>query len=404
MGILGRYILKQVLGVSALCLLTLTGILWLTQALERLDLLTSKGHAFSVFIGLTLLSLPGMLVVIAPVAFFIGCLYVLNRLNNDSELVVISASGASRWFIMRPFIVAGLIVTVLMYSATLHYVPMTWRLFRDLITEVRSDVLASVVQEGSFSSPEDGVVFHVRQRARDGTLRGLLVHDNRDPSQHFTYLAERAWILSEEDSALLIMDDGSVHRRILSTQAGEPDDTSIVTFERYALDLSQFSAARQQSAPKPRERTLQNLLNPAPDDPRWLRHPGKFRSELNERLTGPLYPLVYGMIALATIGFARSSRERRMLGFVVAVIAVLAVRLSGFSAVNMSTNVPAATIAVFAIPVVGFLVAGLFATGLLRNAAASRHLARMSDTISTMIRNRLPHQHFPGNGRNTSAP
>ena len=47
---------------------------------------------------------PALVLVIAPAALFIAVLYALNKLNSDSELIVMSAAGAlalSR--LMRPF-------------------------------------------------------------------------------------------------------------------------------------------------------------------------------------------------------------------------------------------------------------------------------------------------------------
>ncbi|MCB1493989.1 MAG: LPS export ABC transporter permease LptF [Rhodobiaceae bacterium] len=385
MGILGRYIFRQVLGTSALVLLTLTGILWLTQALQRLDLITSKGQTLALFLGFTLLSLPGILIVIAPIAFFIGCVYVLNRLNNDSELVVISASGASRWAIITPIMAAAVIVTALMMAASLHFVPMAWRELRVLITEVRSDVLTSIVKEGAFSSPEEGLVFHVRSRRPDGTLVGLLVHDSRDKSLDFTYLAKTARLVTDGDDAVLVMDDGSVQQQRINPKNREKGEISIVRFDRYVFDLSRLTAKPTLPSFKPRERYLTELLWPDQDDPRWIQAPGKFRSELNDRLSSPLYPLAYAAIALAAVGFARSNREKRFFGIVVAVTSVLLARLAGFGVINLSTGLTVATILVFAVPVGTFLVALFVAAGWARNSALIRAVTRLTDSASSSL-------------------
>jgi len=389
--VLERYIIKQVFGVFLLVLVTLTGILWLTQALERIDLLTSQGQTLLLFLRFTALSLPGMLIVITPVALFIAIVYTLNRLNQDSELIVISASGASRWFLMRPVLFAGVLVTLFMYSASLYLVPYAWRELRILITEVRSDILTKIISEGSFTSPESNLVFHIRSRGADETLHGVLVHDARDPGQELTYLAEQARLIREGDNAVLIMTKGSVQQK-QAPDAGDPNaeaELNMVVFDRYVLDLSQFTGQHEVPAWKARERFMGELLNPAPDDPRYLRAPGKFRSELNERLTGPLYTLAYAFIALAAVGFARSNRERRFLGILGAVVAVLAVRLSGFAMVNVSAKQAWATAIVFAIPVGTILLAGAIALGVFHGtriaAEAERRLDRAIMAIGRVL-------------------
>ena len=83
-------------------LVILTGVIWITQALRQIDLLTSKGQTILIFFMMTGLALPSLVGIIAPVALFAGILYTLNKLNGDSELVVMSASGVSTGRLLRP--------------------------------------------------------------------------------------------------------------------------------------------------------------------------------------------------------------------------------------------------------------------------------------------------------------
>ena len=52
------------------------------------------------------------------------------------------------------------------------------RALRDLIPQVRTDLISQVLQPGRFSSPEPGLTFHIRDRSLTGDLLGLLVHDD----------------------------------------------------------------------------------------------------------------------------------------------------------------------------------------------------------------------------------
>src|ERR1700727_3401221 len=85
-------------------LFALTAVIWVTQALRQFDLLTSKGQTIIVFFTMTGLTIPSLVAIIAPVALFTGVLYCLNKLNGDSELVVMSAAGVSPWTLLRPFL------------------------------------------------------------------------------------------------------------------------------------------------------------------------------------------------------------------------------------------------------------------------------------------------------------
>ena len=90
-----RYLLRTATTACVSGLVVLTGVVWVTQALRQIDLITSKGQTILLFLWITALALPSLVAFIAPVALFAGVLYTLNKLNGDSELVVMAASGMS---------------------------------------------------------------------------------------------------------------------------------------------------------------------------------------------------------------------------------------------------------------------------------------------------------------------
>jgi len=115
MTLVERYILRIAFGAFAATLVGLTAVIWITQALRELDLLTSKGQTVIMFFIVTGLSLPTLVTVISPVALFIAVIYTLNRLNGDSELIVMSAAGVAPTRLLRPFLtLAGFVCFALL--------------------------------------------------------------------------------------------------------------------------------------------------------------------------------------------------------------------------------------------------------------------------------------------------
>ena len=55
-----------------------------------------------------------LMVVIAPIALFLAIVYTLHKLNSDSELVAMSAAGASPWQILR----APLALSIVCWTAS----------------------------------------------------------------------------------------------------------------------------------------------------------------------------------------------------------------------------------------------------------------------------------------------
>ena len=139
----------------------------------------------------------------------------------------------------RPLIALAGLVSFGILLANVFITPAATRELRTFITQVRADLISQVLQPGRFSSPENGLTFHIRDRSPNGELLGLLIHDERDPKQIMSYLAERGQILSNDDGAYLVMFDGYVQR--LDTQ-GTDKGVQIVAFDQNMLDLSRIGS------------------------------------------------------------------------------------------------------------------------------------------------------------------
>ncbi len=110
MGSIGRYIFRITFGAFLLVCASVTALMWITQALRDVDLMTNQGQSIFVFVGITSLIIPLLLMIIAPVALMIAVAYVLNKLGNDSELIVMNAAGMPPRVLFRPFLAVGIVV------------------------------------------------------------------------------------------------------------------------------------------------------------------------------------------------------------------------------------------------------------------------------------------------------
>src|SRR5262249_55994091 len=106
---LDKYIFRTTFGAFALIAVCLTLLIWVTQALREIDLMTNQGQAVLVFVGMTGLLIPVLVLIIAPIALMVAVTYTLNKLNADSEMVVMSAAGISPWRFSVPFFLAPLL-------------------------------------------------------------------------------------------------------------------------------------------------------------------------------------------------------------------------------------------------------------------------------------------------------
>jgi len=335
MGSISRYIFRTTLGAFLLVLVSLTAVIWVTQALRDIDIMTSQGQTILVFIGLTGLIIPLLVLVIAPIALLIAVAHVLNKMSNDSEIIVMNAAGMSPWILFRAFMAAAIVVSILVTAISAYFAPKGLRMLRDWLTEVRANVVSNIVQPGRFTALESGVTIHIRERRPNGQLAGIFLDDRRNPNERITVLSEIGELLDNSSGTYLVLQKGIVQRH----EAGQRDPAMVV-FDRYAFDLSQFAGGAQAVKYSIRERYLWQLLFPDPKDQFYIEQPDQFRAELHDRLMAPFYPVAFVVIAYAYLGAPRTTRQSRTLSMLGAIGGVALLRLIGFASTVFGAAVP----------------------------------------------------------------
>jgi len=378
MGSFDRYIFRTTFGAFLLICISLTALIWLTHALREIDLMTNQRQTVLVFVGITGLLIPMLVLVIAPISLVIAVGHTLNRLNTDSEIVVMNASGMSPWRIFRPFLTTTLVVSVLVLGVSAYVAPAGLRSLRDWATKVKADFVVNIVQPGRFLSIERGLTFHIRERRADGQLVGIFIDDRRDPAERVTSLAEYGEIIETGRGTFLILIDGSVQR----LESGKIDPT-IVKFERYAFDLSRFNAGPRLGALGVRERNLWDVAFPDADDPTYKQNPTGFRAEFHDRLAAPIYPIAFTVLCFAILGAPRTSRQSREISIIMTVVLIGALRLTGFACNVLASQTVAAVYILWGTITLTFVVgAYMIANGVVLEPPA--FLANVSNRVEKL--------------------
>ncbi len=329
----------------------ITAIAWLTQATRLLDLIILQGQGAGIFFRLSLLFIPNLAGLVAPIGLLIACIYTLNRMNQDSELAVIYAAGSGKWKIVRPFILASLLVTVLVGIVNAYVMPKSLQILRTEITQIRADLLANLLQPGKFFSPLKGVTIYFRERDQNNDMLGVIIHDKRNLAEQITIVAKRSTLVENEAGNFMVFYDGSTQRR-----AESAEKTNLVAFTKYSYDLSGLSPEAEIFYLKPKEKFLGDLIDPDPTDPYYLTFPGKIRSELHSRLTSIIYPLVFTLIALAFLADAQTARQGQIIRILLAISTVAIVRGLGLAFTNLTAKKDWAVLLVYGLPLLVIMI------------------------------------------------
>jgi lipopolysaccharide export system permease protein len=354
MKLIERYIFQKIAGATTMTFVALGTMVWLSQALRQFDLVTANGQTVWTFVYVSALLVPALVTIVLPVGLLIAVIYAFTHLNGDSELIVVNSSGAAQATVLKPVLLIGVIVTLLVASMSLYFAPLSLRAWQLLITNVRSDILTTVLQPGQFMQPVAGLTIHIRSRSPDGTLNGIFVTDDRESGQTATYLAEKGAVIDNPLGVFMIMSNGTIQQRSKADQS-----ISMIEFSSYAFDLSSFRSSSTTPQLHPAERETLYLFNPDPEDRYFRQYPGKFRAELHNRLSSPLYGLLFAVLPLLFLGQAESPRQSRAAAVTMAVVITTALRAFGVFLPNLAETSTLAVFLMYLVPLGGVIVASV---------------------------------------------
>ncbi len=298
------YLLRQLMTAMAIITMVMTGIIWLFISVRAVESIVNRGLSFSLFLSLTGMQLPNFLVQIVPIALFIAGVFVYNRLSSDREVLVLRAAGVSPLALAQPIIVLGLAASALCYAFALYITPMSYQMFRDLQWDVRYSFTNILLREGVFNTLSNTTTVYIRERTGRDELRGLLVHDTRDPEKEATIIAERGAVVDTPTGPRVLMFDGN--RQELNRKT---EKLSILYFDRYSFDLGGVAQKPEARFREPRERTMDELLFLTKEDVGNPNDFGRFVVEAHQRLSMPLLSLGYGLVAFLFITYGEYSRR-----------------------------------------------------------------------------------------------
>ena len=337
-----RYLFRQLAIALIAVTVGLAALVWLTQSLRFIELVLDRGLSLLVFVELTSLMLPSFFAVILPITTFVVVLFVYVRLAGDRELVVMRAAGLSQWRLSRPAVLLASLATAFCVFLNLWLVPVSHTAFRQWQFEIRNQLVGVLLQEGVFSQVGNDLTVYARYRDADGTLRGILVHDQRDAGAPVTILAEQGRISTGAGAPRVTLLNGvrqQVERAPPNAAPGTPPlRLNTLSFTENSLDLARASRGEESRSRDSRERSVAELLNPDPEEGLRDRELRRYYAEAHQRLSGPLSALSFALVGLAVALTGEFRRHGGGLRIAVGITIVVGLLAAGLTAGNLAAR------------------------------------------------------------------
>ncbi|WP_300543236.1 LptF/LptG family permease [Maricaulis sp.] len=343
-----RYFFNQLLWPLVTAVAAFAGLALLTQSLSNVDLISGYSETAFTFFKVTMLALPHLTALLVPLALFVAVLSTLNRLTGDSEIVIASAAGMSRYGLIAPVIRLAVYVMIVNLAINLFVQPLAYREMRRSLHELRSDVASSLITPGAFNQVGPGVTIYARERDRDGRMQDILINDTR-ADERATFTAREGVVVRTGTRSVMVLIDGN------RQEIDEAGELFYGTFDRTEFDLGEFIGPVDAMFFKESDRFLHELIWPDAATIARTGGPERAWAEAHYRLSAPLYNLAFALIAAAAFMAGDHSRMGYSRRVMTAVTLGMTMRLIGFAIQSASADDAAVNAGQYLVPLSGVI-------------------------------------------------
>ncbi|MDD3656674.1 MAG: LptF/LptG family permease [Atribacterota bacterium] len=195
--IIDRYIISQVmnyfLGVVAL----LTILLIMETMFELMEMLINKKVPIINVIELLLYRLPAFLVLTFPIALLGSSELAIAQMSTNNEIAAMRTGGISFRRIMKPFLVAGILISILSFVTNDYIVPETNHISQNIIREIVLKKGPPHIQRNVFFRDAENRYFYInRLDEQNMIMREIMIYEmTRERFPRVITATEGQWVV-----------------------------------------------------------------------------------------------------------------------------------------------------------------------------------------------------------------
>ena len=327
---------------------SLSLIIWITQAVNFLDLVSEDGHGLKIYFMYTLYNFPKIISRILVFVFFISIFYVLIKHEEKNELLLFWINGIEKKEFSRKLIKFSLIYLFIQLILSTIVVPYSNSKAKSFVRQSNVDYLGSIITAEKFTDAVKDLTIFIGKK-ENNLLYDVFLKDKLGTQKFQIVSAKEGEIVNYNNTNYLILYDG----KIVDHDSGSINN---ISFDKTQINLSKY-LTKTVLYPKIQEANLPDLfycfkdsiylnyLNLNLEEPKYVKCNkevlGEILREILKRLYLPIYipllALIASIVALKSKDFWQYSNYKFILfmnGFITLSISEISIRYVGDNKLN----------------------------------------------------------------------
>ena len=333
--ILYRKLLKDCMIFFLIAIFSSSIIVWIFQAVNYLDIIVEDGRDYLVYLNYSLLSFPKIISKILPFAIFFSFFYVLNKYENNNELMIFWNFGVEKIQLANFIILFSILITFFQLFITIFVVPETQNISRSLIRTSNVDFKNFFVKPKKFNDNIIGLTIYAEEKNENGTLRNLYIKKNENNKDFQITIAKRGVFKSFNNTQLLILYDGQTINKVnnkITNFYFSKSDFNLSSFNTDVIIVDKIQETKTKNHFNCVKKYFNKNLTLNLNTKKYLNHNCSKDSldnlfqELHKRIIAPLYIPILILITLFLTIFSKENKfyqKSRLIIFSIGLILII---------------------------------------------------------------------------------
>jgi lipopolysaccharide export system permease protein len=236
--IINRYVLKEHVGPFVFALSALTSLLLLQYIARKFGDLVGRGLSWQVITEFMLLSIPFTVAMTLPMAVLVAVLHAFSRMASENEITALKAGGISTRALMRPALVASVLLAMFMLWFNDQVLPRTNHELATLQIAILRTKPSFALKEQVINGIKEGQLYlraGYIDREQSGRLRDVTIYDVSDASRRRTIFGDSGFLAFAPNKKDIILT--LYHGWMMSSPTNQPEQLNRIYFKQNELKV-----------------------------------------------------------------------------------------------------------------------------------------------------------------------
>jgi LPS export ABC transporter permease LptF len=240
MKIIDKYVIKEFIPQFILGFIVFTFILLMEKIFYLTNLIVSKGIAVSRVAELFLYISPSFCSFTFPMAFLMGTLLSLGRLQDDNEITALRAGGVPQFKIILPILIISIFTTFFLVYFNQFVVPNSQKKFTTIYYDIAYQQPTLKFEENTFFDLKEYKFFIKKIDRKTNILNDVIIYKTQE-DYPLLITAKKGKIELNSGNLILILNDGILQQK----DQKNPSKFTQMRFNEYTINFDMKEAETQ---------------------------------------------------------------------------------------------------------------------------------------------------------------